>query len=89
MGQRALLTTGSLEQRPVVRNARLGVGWQLSAVLNVDHRVWDGADGADLLNAFAQAIRAYADSPAGQSEVADSRVSESRVTSSRPIGARA
>jgi pyruvate dehydrogenase E2 component (dihydrolipoamide acetyltransferase) len=64
LGQRGLLTTGSLEQRPVVRNGRLGVGWEMSAVLNVDHRVWDGADGANLLQAFAQEIRAYADGAA-------------------------
>ena len=49
LGQRGLLTTGSLEQRCVVRKGRLGVGWELSAVLNVDHRVWDGADAAVLL----------------------------------------
>jgi pyruvate dehydrogenase E2 component (dihydrolipoamide acetyltransferase) len=84
LGQRALLTTGSLEQRPVVRQGRLGVGWQMSAILNVDHRVWDGADGADLLGAFAQEIRAYADRPSS-----DSPPTGSPLTDSRAAGVRA
>lgn len=58
-GQQGLLTVGSIEQRAVVRNGRLAVGWELSAILNVDHRVWDGADAAELLAAFAQDVAGY------------------------------
>jgi pyruvate dehydrogenase E2 component (dihydrolipoamide acetyltransferase) len=58
-GQQALLTTGTLEQRAVVRDGRLTVGWQLTAILNVDHRVWDGVDAAELLGAFAAEITSY------------------------------
>jgi pyruvate dehydrogenase E2 component (dihydrolipoamide acetyltransferase) len=58
-GQQGLLTVGTLTQRPVVRDGRLAVGWQLSAVLNVDHRVWDGADAADLLARLAGEVAAF------------------------------
>lgn len=59
LGQQGLLTTGTIEQRPVVRGGRLDVGWCLDAILNVDHRVWDGAEAAELLAAFAGDIAAY------------------------------
>jgi pyruvate dehydrogenase E2 component (dihydrolipoamide acetyltransferase) len=59
VGQRGLLTVGSLEQRAAVRNGRLAVGWELSVILNVDHRAWDGADAAELLAAFAQGVTGY------------------------------
>ena len=45
LGQRGLLTTGTLAQRPVVKDGRLSVAWRLTAILNVDHRVWDGVEG--------------------------------------------
>ena len=59
VGQQGLLTVGALEQRPVVRSGRLAVGWEFSAILNVDHRIWDGADAADLLAAFAHDVTSY------------------------------
>jgi pyruvate dehydrogenase E2 component (dihydrolipoamide acetyltransferase) len=59
VGQQGLLTTGALEQRPVVREGRLAVSWQLSAILNVDHRIWDGVDAAELLQAIADEITTY------------------------------
>ena len=59
LGQRGLLTTGTLAQRPVVRDGRLSVAWRLSAILNVDHRVWDGLDAAELLSDFDDRISAY------------------------------
>lgn len=59
VGQQGLLTVGWLAQRPVVRNGRLAVGWELTAILNVDHRRWDGADAAELLAAFGRDVTAY------------------------------
>jgi pyruvate dehydrogenase E2 component (dihydrolipoamide acetyltransferase) len=59
LGQRGLLTTGTLAQRPVVKDGRLSVAWQLTAILNVDHRVWDGLDAAELLSDFGDRISAY------------------------------
>jgi pyruvate dehydrogenase E2 component (dihydrolipoamide acetyltransferase) len=59
LGQRGLLTTGTLAQRPVVKEGRLSVAWRLTAILNVDHRVWDGLDAAELLSEFDDRISAY------------------------------
>jgi pyruvate dehydrogenase E2 component (dihydrolipoamide acetyltransferase) len=59
LGQRGLLTTGTLAQRPVVKDGRLSVAWRLTAILNVDHRVWDGLDAAELLSEFDDRISAY------------------------------
>jgi pyruvate/2-oxoglutarate dehydrogenase complex dihydrolipoamide acyltransferase (E2) component len=59
LGQRGLLTTGTLAQRPVVKDGRLSVAWRLTAILNVDHRVWDGLDAAELLSDFDDQIAAY------------------------------
>jgi len=59
LGQQGLLTTGTIEQRPVVRNGHLSVGWRINAILNVDHRIWDGAEAAETLAAFAQDLTAY------------------------------
>jgi pyruvate dehydrogenase E2 component (dihydrolipoamide acetyltransferase) len=59
LGQRGLLTTGTLAQRPVVKEGRLSVAWRLTAILNVDHRVWDGLDAAELLSDFDDRISAY------------------------------
>lgn len=59
LGQRGLLTTGTLQQRAVVKDGRLAAGWRLSAVLNVDHRAWDGADAANLLAEIARQIADY------------------------------
>jgi pyruvate dehydrogenase E2 component (dihydrolipoamide acetyltransferase) len=59
LGQRGLLTTGTLAQRPVVRDGRLSVAWRLTAILNVDHRVWDGLDAAQLLSDFDDRISAF------------------------------
>jgi pyruvate dehydrogenase E2 component (dihydrolipoamide acetyltransferase) len=59
VGQQGLLTVGTLEQRAVVRSDRLAVGWELSVILNVDHRTWDGADAAELLARFAAGVTGY------------------------------
>jgi pyruvate dehydrogenase E2 component (dihydrolipoamide acetyltransferase) len=59
LGQQGLLTVGTLAQQPIVRDGRLAVGWRLAAILNVDHRAWDGADAAALLSSFAAQVQAY------------------------------
>ena len=54
--QGAILAVGAGEQRPVVRNGALAVATVMSVTLSVDHRVVDGAIGAELLAAFKTLI---------------------------------
>jgi len=50
--QGAILAIGAGEQRPVVRNGALAVATVMSCTLSCDHRVVDGAIGAEFLKAF-------------------------------------
>jgi len=50
--QGAILAVGAGEQRPVVKNGQLAVATVMSCTLSVDHRVIDGALGAQFLAAF-------------------------------------
>lgn len=50
--QGAILAVGAGEQRPVVRDGVLGVATMMSVTLSCDHRVVDGALGAELLSVF-------------------------------------
>lgn len=50
--QGAILAVGAGEQRPVVRDGVLGVATMMSVTLSCDHRVVDGALGAELLGVF-------------------------------------
>jgi pyruvate dehydrogenase E2 component (dihydrolipoamide acetyltransferase) len=50
--QAAILAVGAGEQRPVVKDGALAVATVMSATLSVDHRVVDGALGAEWLQAF-------------------------------------
>ncbi len=50
--QSCILAVGAGEQRPVVRNGALAIETQMSCTLSVDHRVVDGALGAEWLQAF-------------------------------------
>ena len=54
--QGAIMAVGAGEQRPVVRNGALAVATVMSVTLSVDHRVVDGAVGAELLAAFKKLI---------------------------------
>ena len=54
--QGAIMAGGAGEQRPVVRNGALAVATVMSVTLSVDHRVVDGAIGAELLAAFKTLI---------------------------------
>jgi pyruvate dehydrogenase E2 component (dihydrolipoamide acetyltransferase) len=50
--QGAILAIGAGEQRPVVKDGALSVATMMTCTLSCDHRVVDGAIGAELLKAF-------------------------------------
>lgn len=50
--QGAILAVGAGEQRPVVKDGALAIATVMSCTLSVDHRVLDGAIGAEFLAAF-------------------------------------
>jgi pyruvate dehydrogenase E2 component (dihydrolipoamide acetyltransferase) len=57
--QAGILAVGAGEQRPVVKDGALATATMMSATLAADHRVIDGATGAELLAAF----KAYVQDP--------------------------
>ena len=56
--QGAILAVGAGEERPVVRNGQLAVSTVMTVTLSADHRVVDGAVGAEWLQAFKGYIEA-------------------------------
>jgi len=54
--QGCILAVGAGEQRPVVKDGALAVATVMSCTLSVDHRVVDGAIGAEYLAAFKKLI---------------------------------
>ena len=54
--QGCILAVGAGEQRPVVKNGALAIATVMSCTLSVDHRVVDGAIGAEFLAAFKKLI---------------------------------
>ncbi len=56
----AILALGKAEARPVVREGQLAIATILSATLSCDHRVIDGAVGAQFLKALGEEIAALA-----------------------------
>jgi len=54
--QGCILAVGAGEQRPVVKDGALGVATVMSCTLSVDHRVVDGALGAEFLAEFKKLI---------------------------------
>ena len=54
--QGAILAVGAGEQRPVVKNGELAIATVMSCTLSCDHRVIDGAVGAQFLAAFKPLI---------------------------------
>jgi len=54
----AILAVGAGEQRPVVKNGALAVATVMSCTLACDHRVIDGAVGAQWIQAFKKIIEA-------------------------------
>lgn len=55
----AILAVGSARQVPVVEESEIKIGWRMKATLSVDHRVSDGAEAAQ----FMQALAAYLEEP--------------------------
>ena len=54
--QGAILAVGAGEQRPVVKAGALAIATVMTCTLSVDHRVLDGAIGAEFLAAFKKLI---------------------------------
>ena len=54
--QGAILAVGAGEQRPVVRDGALAIATVMTVTLSVDHRVVDGAVGAEYLAAFKKLV---------------------------------
>lgn len=54
--QSAILAVGAGEQRPVVKGGALAIGTVMSCTMSCDHRVVDGAVGAEFLAAFKPLI---------------------------------
>jgi pyruvate dehydrogenase E2 component (dihydrolipoamide acetyltransferase) len=54
--QGAILAVGAGEQRPIVTDNALAIATMMSCTLSVDHRVVDGAIGAEFLAAFKKLI---------------------------------
>jgi pyruvate dehydrogenase E2 component (dihydrolipoamide acetyltransferase) len=54
-----ILAVGSAREVPVIENGQIKVGWRMKATISVDHRVSDGAEGAQ----FMQALAKYLEEP--------------------------
>lgn len=55
----AILAVGSARQVPVVEEGQIKIGWRMKATISVDHRVSDGAEAAQ----FMQALAKYLEEP--------------------------
>jgi len=55
----AILAVGSAKQVPVVKDGEIQPGWRMKATISVDHRVSDGAEAAQ----FLQAMKEYLEQP--------------------------
>jgi pyruvate dehydrogenase E2 component (dihydrolipoamide acetyltransferase) len=55
----AILAVGSARQVPVVQDGAIAPGWRMKATISVDHRVSDGAESAQ----FLQALAGYLEQP--------------------------
>jgi pyruvate dehydrogenase E2 component (dihydrolipoamide acetyltransferase) len=49
----AILAVGSAREVPVVENGEIKIGWRMKATVSVDHRVSDGAEAAQFMQALA------------------------------------
>jgi pyruvate dehydrogenase E2 component (dihydrolipoamide acetyltransferase) len=52
----AILAVGTARQTPVVVNGEIQVGWRMKATISADHRVSDGAEAAEFMQALADYI---------------------------------
>ncbi len=55
----AIFAVGSAKEMPVVENGEIKIGWRMKATVSVDHRVSDGAEAAQ----FMQALGKYLEEP--------------------------
>lgn len=55
----AILAIGSAREAPVVSNGQVVPGWRMKATISVDHRISDGAEAAQ----FMQALAGYLEEP--------------------------
>ena len=67
--QASIMAVGRAEKRPVVKDDALKIATMMSVTLSVDHRVIDGALGAELLAAF----KAYIEDPVTDAGVGTAR----------------
>lgn len=51
-----ILAVGSAKQTPVVEDGEIKIGWRMKATVSVDHRVSDGAEAAQFMQALARYI---------------------------------
>jgi pyruvate dehydrogenase E2 component (dihydrolipoamide acetyltransferase) len=58
--QAAILAIGGIIEKPVVKDGKIQIGKTLTITLSADHRVIDGAEGAQ----FLQTIKKYLEHPA-------------------------
>jgi pyruvate dehydrogenase E2 component (dihydrolipoamide acetyltransferase) len=54
--QVCILAVGKADQRPIVKNGALAIGNVMTCTLSCDHRVVDGAVGAEFMQAFQALI---------------------------------
>jgi len=54
--QSVILAVGGAVEKPVVRDGQIVIGHEMNATLSGDHRVIDGAQGAEYLNSFKQLL---------------------------------
>jgi pyruvate dehydrogenase E2 component (dihydrolipoamide acetyltransferase) len=59
--QGAILAVGAVEDVPVVRDGEVRVGKQMKMTLSCDHRIIDGAMGAEFLAVVKKQLETYAD----------------------------
>lgn len=52
----AILAVGSARQVPVVKNGALAAGWRMKATISADHRVTDGAEAAQFMQALKKKL---------------------------------
>jgi len=52
----AILATGAIVEKPVVRDGQIGVGRTMRVTMSCDHRVVDGAVGAEFLREFKRML---------------------------------
>ena len=54
--QSAILATGAIKERPVVRDGQVVISRTMMVTLSCDHRVLDGANGAEFLTELKELL---------------------------------